>query len=163
MIPIGCSLAICLASQILIFPETLAYAWQLRFVSMLATTRDLVRLHASALEDVSKHHDPSSIASTQSRHEQPSSDVLQQSLKAEDDAAKTASGLLANVKANRAALSEQIEDINGMTSFLGMEFYRSFFSAHDMKVIFRKTRSVNLQLTLLNTFWRHGKPRTRSL
>lgn len=154
MIPIGCSLAICLASQILIFPETLAYAWQLRFVSMLATTRELIRLHSSALEDVSKHHDPSSISSPQARHVKPSSDVLQRSLQAEDEAAKTASGLLASVKLNRAAVSEQIEDINGMTSFLGMEFYRSYFSAHDMKVIFRKTRSVNLQLTLLNAFWR---------
>ncbi|EST06750.2 protein of unknown function DUF2422 [Kalmanozyma brasiliensis GHG001] len=154
MIPIGCSLAICLASQILIFPETLAYAWQLRFVSMLATTRDLVRLHSSALEDVSKHHDPSSISSTQSRHEQPTSEVLHRSIQAEDEAAKTASGLLANVKANRAAFTEQIEDINGMTPFLGMEFYRSYFSARDMKVIFRRTRSVNLQLTLLNSFWR---------
>ncbi len=154
MIPIGCSLAICLASQVLIFPETLAYAWQLRFVSMLATTRDLVRLHSDALADASHHHDSSTSPSTQAHLDQPSNDLLKQSLKAEDEAAKTASTLLTNIKANRAIIAEQIEDINGLTSFLGMEFYRSYFSAHDMKAVFRKTRSVNLQLTLLNTFWR---------
>ena len=154
MIPIGCSFAICLASQMLIFPETLSHSWQLRFISMLTTTRDLVSLHASALSDASKHHGPESEPSAQAHHDQPSGDFLQQSLKAEDEAAKTAAGLLAKVKGNRAAVAQQIEDINGMTAFLGMEFYRSYFSAHDMKLIFRKTRSVNLQLTLLNSFWR---------
>ncbi|KAJ1037946.1 hypothetical protein NDA11_007442 [Ustilago hordei] len=154
MIPIGCSLAICLASQLLIFPETLSYAWQLRFLSMLTSTKDLLHLHSDALSDASKNDGPQSDPSARSPFEQPSSANLQQSLKAEDHAAQTAAGLLAKVKLNRMALAEQVADINGMTAFLGMEFYRSYFNAHDMKLIFRKTRSVNLQLVLLNAFWR---------
>lgn len=154
MIPIGCSLAICLAAQVLIFPETLAHAWQLRFISMLSSTRDLVHLHSEALSDVGQHHDPTSSPSHQDHFDQPSSDYLQKSLKAEDEAAQTAAGLLAKVKGNRLAIAEQVDDINGMTAFLGMEFYRSYFNAQDMKLMFRKTRSVNLQLTLLSSFWR---------
>ncbi|SPO31677.1 uncharacterized protein UTRI_06624_B [Ustilago trichophora] len=154
MIPIGCSLAICLATQMLVFPETLSHSWQLRFISMLKSTRDLVHLHTSALSDVSQHCDPESSPSTQAHLDQPSGDYLQQSLRAEDQAAKTAASLLGKVKANRIVVAEQIEDINGMTAFLGMEFYSSYFSAHDMKLIFRKTRTLNLRLTLLNSFWR---------
>ncbi|GAC95013.1 hypothetical protein PHSY_002588 [Pseudozyma hubeiensis SY62] len=154
MIPIGCSLAICLAAQILIFPETLAYSWQLRFVSMLETTRDLVRLHSSALADVSQCHDSVDSTSSQTGQSQPSDDLLQRNLTAEDEAAKIAAQLLANIKTNRTAVAEQIEDINGQTVWLGMEFYRSYLSAHDMKTVFRKSRSVSLQLSLLNAFWR---------
>ncbi|KAJ1021935.1 hypothetical protein NDA16_003697 [Ustilago loliicola] len=154
MIPIGCSLAICFASQVLIFPETLSYAWQLRFLSMLNTTKELLHLHSDALSDASKYDGPESGPATRSHLDQPSSTFLQQSLKAEDHAAQTAAGLLAKVKLNRVALAEQVEDINGMTAFLGMEFYRSYFNAHDMKLMFRKTRSVKLQLALLNAFWR---------
>lgn len=154
MIPIGCAMAICLAAQILIFPETLSYSWQLSFVAMLDTTRSLLRLHTDALADVAKHHDPASTPSARPHLDEPSSDYLQLSLKAEDEASTTAAGLLAKVQANRTALAEQLEGLNGLTAFLGMEFYRSYFSAHDMKLMYRKTRSVNLQLTLLGSFWR---------
>ncbi|SNX87919.1 uncharacterized protein MEPE_06630 [Melanopsichium pennsylvanicum] len=154
MIPIGCSLAICLGSQLIIFPETLAYSWQLRFISLLDTTRDLVNLHSNALSDASDRYTSESNPSTQAHSDQPSNDLLKSSLDAEDEAAKIAAGLLAKVQANRTAVAEQVDDINGMTAFLGMEFYRSYFSARDMKLIFRQTRSVNLHLTLLNAFWR---------
>lgn len=149
MIPIGCSLAVCLATQILVFPETLAYMWQLRFVALLQTTRDLGRLHYSALTDVSQLHDSHHTDLTQA-----SSDLLEENLKAEDQAVQIATNLLAKIKTNRITLAEHVAEINGMSIFLGMEVYRSYLSARDMKLIFRKSRSVNLQFTLLNAFWR---------
>ncbi|TKY86957.1 hypothetical protein EX895_003634 [Sporisorium graminicola] len=154
MIPVGCSLAICLASQIFIFPETLAHAWQLGFVDMLGTNRDLIRMHESALADVSQLYDPLTHLDPHARGVQPSSDLLRRHRQAEDDAAKIATSLLADVKANRSALSEQNENLDGQITFLGMEFYRSYVSSHAMKSAFRKTRTVSLQLTLLNSFWR---------
>lgn len=154
MIPIACSFAICLATQLLIFPETLSYAWQLRFISMLNSTRDLVQLHTDALSDASGQPGLDYHSSVQANSDQPSRNLLEQSLKAEDDAAGIAGAMLGKVSAKRSEIAQQVDDINGMTAFLGMEFYWSYFDAHDMKLIFTKTRSVNLQLTLLNSFWR---------
>ncbi|CBQ71419.1 conserved hypothetical protein [Sporisorium reilianum SRZ2] len=155
MIPIGCSFAICLAAQILIFPETLAYAWQLSFVRLLGSNRDLIRMHTSALDQLSHPYDPEShLLHIRTTGEQPSSDLLDRHRKAEDEAATIAKSLLADAKANRTSVGEQNEDINGQTVFLGMEFYRSYFSSHVMKAALRKSRSVNLQLALLNSFWR---------
>ncbi len=154
MTPIGCSFAICLAAQILVFPETLAHAWQLRYIKMLGAVRQVVDLHSDALVQVAKHHDSFPEPSTQSHLDRPSGDFLQQTLAAEDEAAKTSAELLTDIKEDRVTIANHVMIINGMTAFLGMEFYRSFMNAHDMKVMFRKTRSVNLQLTLLTSFWR---------
>lgn len=162
MVPIGCSLAICLASQILIFPETLAYAWQLRFVSILGINRDLLRLHSSALADLSQLYDPATHLSAHAHGDQPSNDLLHQHVNAKDNAAKIAAALLADAKANRTTIAEQIEDINGQSSFLGMEFYRSYMSAHDMKVALCKTRTVNLQLALAQQLLALAQQRIRS-
>jgi hypothetical protein len=50
LIPIGCSVAIALACQFLIFPETLNSTWQYNLITMLGMARQIIGTHQSAME-----------------------------------------------------------------------------------------------------------------
>jgi hypothetical protein len=50
LIPIGCSIAISLACQVLIFPESLNTAWQYDLIKMLKMSREIIGLHQTTLK-----------------------------------------------------------------------------------------------------------------
>jgi hypothetical protein len=52
--PLGCAIGIGVASQILIFPESFAFGWQLNLIKMLQLNSKLLRIQHSALERIAE-------------------------------------------------------------------------------------------------------------
>lgn len=124
MIPIGCSIAISLACQFLVFPETLNTAWQYNLIKLLGVARKTLGIHRSTMERM-RHEDPSTV-------------------EAEVDP---------QIRAMHAGMVALAGAMDGQRGFLELEITYSRLGGKDLSMLYLKMRTMLIRLLGLNAFF----------
>lgn len=124
MIPIGCAAGISVAGKIFIFPETLAYGWQLDLVKLLNLGGKMLRTHHEALERIVKESPQEVEAETAPKIQAMTGQIV--------------------------ALSDSMA---GQTPFLELEVIYGRLSSRDLKTINEKVRKGAVRIFGLDAFF----------
>ncbi|EPQ25662.1 uncharacterized protein PFL1_06799 [Pseudozyma flocculosa PF-1] len=154
MIPLGCGVAIALATQLLVFPETLNYAWQLQLLKLIGLNAKLLEQHQSALDRCAGVLDASLDASAQAS----AADVeaFQRLAKqGEDEIASIARSHEGAVRPMQLGTVQLAGALADQAPMLELEASYSRLSGKDLRTFVLPIRKLSVRLLSLNAFWKH--------